>query len=401
MKNLILFLILFTLIFGQYAVLAQKNTPLLTANSPKVAIKDGFEGVTRYWNHLIKSNNPITFHLTKNQAQRQVIFYTDMDSIALNVASESDYALKVIIKSDTCDVLLTTKTYSYTRTNGKKDIDTIPFTFNKNKQIIIKGSINNSPIIDFCFDLGARVVYLIGKNLDKTCKLTLDGMMEDESITGLATEKTSSNNTLQLGNLNINHLPICYIDDAGFLEDGGGLIGFNVFQNQILELDFDNKHLVIYNKLPEKINTYAPIDFKQTTGGLYIPITIFNGKKESKGWYFFDTGADNALTFDSRFAKKEGLYNLMKKIGKASIASSENRVINAVVLEVPEVKIANFKIENVPTLLADESNVEADFEDGFIGIGLQNKFNFIIDYPNSKMYLKPNQYYADSFKKRK
>lgn len=381
---------------------AQEKPKLIRANAPKVAIKDGWEGKTKYWNHLVKSQSPIVYHLAKNGNTRKVTFYTDIDSMAINVTTESDYKFKVLLnKSDTCTVILTTKTHRYERLNQNHNkTDTLPFTCNKNKQIILKGSINNGPKMDFCFDLGARVVYVIGKNFDKLNKLTLDGLMEDESVTGLSTEKTSSNNALQLGHLSISNIPICYIDEAGFLGNGGALIGYNVFQNKILEIDFDNQLLLLHDKLPEKVNTYAPIELKQTTGGLYVPITISNGKKIRKGWYFFDTGADNALTFDSRFAKKESLNNTMKVIGKAGIASSENRVVGAEILEVPEVKIASYTLEKVPTLLPEESNAESEFEAGVMGIGLQSRFNFIIDYPNGKMYLKPSKYFNDSFKKK-
>ncbi len=398
MKSAILYFlsVLFLLTSSAFA---QDGVKLIKANSPKVTIRDGSEGKTRYWNHLIKSQSPIVYHLAKNGKMRQVVFYTDVDSISMQVEAEADYSFKVILnESDTCTVILTTKNHQYVKQiNPQNETDTIPFTLNQNKQIIIKGSINNSPKIDFCFDLGARVAYVIGKNFDKPNKLVLDGLMEDESVTGLSTEKTSSNNTLQLGNLNISNMPICYIDEAGFLENGGALVGFNVFQNKILEIDFDNKRLIIHNKLPEKINAYSQMEFKQTTGGLYVPVTISNGKKIITGWYFFDTGADNALTFDSRFAKKEDLYNTMAVIGKAGIASSENRVVEAEILEVPTVSIAGFTVENVPALLANESNAESAFEDGVFGIGLQSRFNFIIDYPNSKMYLKTNKYFNDSF----
>lgn len=381
---------------------AQQTIPILKANSPKVAIKDGWEGKTKYWNHLLKSQSPILYPLAKNGTRRQVVFYTDIDSNSIAVETDSDYLIKVIINnSDTCNIILSTKNIQFKKINNKiNGTDTLPFTLNKNKQIIIRGSINKSPKMDFCFDLGARMVYVIGKDLDKLNNLILDGLIEDESVTGLSTEKTSCNNSLQLGNLNITGLPICYIDEAGFLENGGGLIGFNVFQNKVLEIDFDNELLIVQNSLPEKAKTYAQIEFKQTTGGLYIPIKINNGRNESKGWYFFDTGADNALTFDSKFAKREGFSNTMKVIGKAGIASSESRIISAAVLEVPEVSIADFKIKNVPTLLAEESNAEAKFEDGVIGIGLQSRFNFIIDYPSNKMYLKPSKYFTNSFEKK-
>jgi hypothetical protein len=397
-KHIILLILPFLVQTG----IAQQKLPIIKANTLKVVIKDGLEGKTRFWNHLVTSKTPIIYHLAKNQPPRKVTFYTDIDSISFNVAPESAYRFNVVVhQADTCSVILTTTNHQYTRNSKQNDdADTLLFTFNKNKQVIIKGSINNNPQMDFCLDLGARMVCVIGKDLDKTNKLVIDGLMEDESVTGLATEKTSSNNNLKIGKMNFAHVPVVYIDESGFLNNGGGLLGFNLFQNRILEIDFDNQLVLVHKKLPPKTSSYSQIAFRQTTGGLYIPVTINNGKKETTGWYFFDTGADHALAIDSRYARKENLYQTMDKVGSAGIASSENRSINTDIVEVPVVKIANFKIENVPTLLANESNAEADFEDGVIGIGLQSRFNLILDYPNGVMYLKPNKYFNDSFKRK-
>jgi hypothetical protein len=395
--NIFLYLLSINLCF------AQQNKTFVRANSPKVSIKDGWEGESRYWNHLVKSKTPIVYHLAKNGMERKITFYTDIDSISFMVKPESNYQFKVLLnKSDTCMVILTTKNQQYVRNGNINNIktDILPFTLNKNRQIILKGSINNSSEMDFCFDLGARVAYVIGKGFDKPNNLLIDGVMEDESVTGLSSEKTSSANTIQLGKLNFDNIQICYIDEAGFLDNGGGLIGFNIFQGKVLEIDFDKELIMVQNELPAKKSEYAPIPFKQTTGGMYIPITINNGVQESTGWYFFDSGADNALTFDSRFAKRKRLYNTMKIMGEAGIASSENRVINAKILNVPEVTIAGYKLVNVPTLLAEESYAESEFEDGVIGIGLQARFNFIIDFPNNQMYIKPSKYFDEPFSKK-
>jgi Aspartyl protease len=400
--NLSVKIIFILFCFSFHNSFAQKKLKIVKATKKTVSIKDGEEGITKYWNHLEKSKFPIVYDLAKNQPQRQVTFYTDVDSISFQVASNASYPFKIILnKNDTISVVLSTLTTNYSKINNtNKSVETFPFTVNKNNQIQLKGSINNSPDMDFVFDLGARITYLIGNNLAGKNQLILDGHIEDESVTGLSTEKISSRNKLKFGNIIVENTPICYVDEAGFLENGYGLIGFNIFQGKILEIDFDKQLLTIHNKLPDKKSEYSLIPFKQTTGGIYIPLSINNGTKKSTGWYFFDTGADNALTIDSKFAQKEKLYNTMKKIGNASIASSENRVINALVLEVPIVKIANFTLENVPALLPDESNAEAIIEDGVIGIGLQKRFNMIIDYPNGIMYLKPNKYFTNSFKKK-
>jgi Aspartyl protease len=400
MKMLLVLTILFNYIFI-YDGVAQQPKNFLKASSPKVFIKDGVEGKTGYWNHLIKSKVPIRYQLANSQKERPVTFYTNLDSITINISPESDYSLNVIYASDTLPIILTTRTNKLEAINDQtKAVDSIPFTFNKNFQIILKGSINDSPPIDFCLDLGARMIYVIGKSLDQSNKITIDGLMEDESVTGLATEKTSSTNKLKIGNRSTSNLQICYIDEPGFLEAGGGLIGFNIFQNCIIEIDFDQQLLMIHDRLPQKITQYSSLDFLQTTGGIYIPITISNGNTNSEGWYFFDTGADNALAIDSKSDNKNILEQGVNKIGEALISSSESRRVKADIFELPEVKIAGFTFKNVPTLLATESNSEASIEDGVIGIVLQKRFNLIIDFPKNKMYLRPSKFFSDSFKKK-
>jgi Aspartyl protease len=398
-KNIItLVVLLFT---GTFTFAQQKKT-FLKANSVKISIKDGNEGITRFWNHLKKNNFPIIYHLAKNQPKRQVTFYTDIDSIRLEVLPNSVYHLTVVLnKKDTCFVLLSTVTPEYVKKNNKNEnADTIPFAINKSKQIIVKASINNSEEIDCVFDLGARYLALIGKDLDKINHLIIDGHIEDESVSGLSTEATSSRNILSIGKMKFIDMPICFINEAGFLGNGGGLIGFNVFQGKVLEIDFDSQQLLIHNKRPEKVKDYTQIPFKQTTGGMYIPITLDNGTKKCTGWYFFDTGADFDLSIDSKFGVKENLFNTMLKIGTVGVASTGNKVLQVDKLQAPFIKIGNYQLNNVPVLLGKESYAESAVEDGVIGIGLQKRFNMIIDYPNSIIYLKPNKYYTESFKKK-
>ncbi len=397
-------LIVFLLIYSMgNSVFAQSGFPVIKASSPKVAIKDGSEAVTKYWNHLVKGRFPVLYDLAKNQANRKVTFCTDIDSISFSVFPNSTYLFNVLLnEKDTCSVILSTAIPNFSRLDtSNTDIISIPFEINKNKQIIVRGSVNKSPEIEFVFDLGARITYLIGADLAERNNLILDGKMEDESVSGLATESTSSKNTLEFSNIQIENTPVCYIDEKGFLDDGGGLIGFNIFQGKVLEIDFDNQLLLVHNSVSDKANEYSAVEFKQTTGGMYIPVALNNGKKETFGLYFFDTGANFGLSIDSRFASKENLYDTMEKIGTMSIASSEEKVLQVDNLLAPKISIAGFQFEDVPVLLGKDSFAESAIEDGVIGIELQKRFNYIIDYPNSIMYLKPNKYFSDSFRKKK
>ena len=182
--------VILILFYYSGSVIAQEMNRLVKATNPRGAIKDGEEGITKYWSHLAKNKFPIVYDLAKNQAARQVTFYTDIDSISINVTSNAAYPFNVILnKKDTIAVILSTYTTSYSRlNNANNSVDSFKFSVNENKQIILKGSINNSAELDFVFDLGARMTFLIGNNLADKNHLILDGYMEDESSSGLSTE---------------------------------------------------------------------------------------------------------------------------------------------------------------------------------------------------------------------
>lgn len=374
---------------------AQQNTIIIQAHNKKVAIKDGNEGITRYWNHLEKSAQAIVFPLAKHQGERKVVFYTDIDSVVFNVKPNATYPFKVLLNNkDTCNTLLSTLVHKPTL-NGSRS--TIPFKLKDNNKIVVNGKVNENKELNFIIDLGARYNYLIGKDIGSKNKIVVDGHIEDESVVGLTTEATSSSNKIDLGSIVLNNVPICIINEE--IEDVG-LIGHRAFEGTIFELNFDEKKLLLHPQLPNYIANYTKIPIKQTTGGLYINLTINNGNKKVSGWFFIDTGADNELSVDARFAQQHQLFGTMKKIGEGSISSSGVGVVKMEVLEVPNVSISNHAFRNVPTIFAQESNAEAAFEDGVIGIGLLKRFNFIIDFENNAMYLKPNRLFDESFKKK-
>ena len=68
---------------------AQNSIPILKSQLQKITIKDGWEGKTKYWNHLVKAKSPIVYHLAKNGGNREVVFYTDIDSISINIENRN------------------------------------------------------------------------------------------------------------------------------------------------------------------------------------------------------------------------------------------------------------------------------------------------------------------------
>ena len=89
----------------------------------------------------------------------------------------------------------------------------------------------------------------------------------------------------------------------------------------------------------------------------------------------------------------------MKILGKGKSKGTGGEITNEIVL-LPELTIGDIKLQNFPTLLLPEKSEDEFYKDGIIGNQILKRFNTIIDYPNLTVYLKPNGFINDSFKKK-
>lgn len=372
---------------------AQQHMPVLKATSPKVAIKDGDEPVTRFWQHLAPKAKTI-FPILKTARSRRLVFYTDSDSIALEVAPNQTCHLVVLLnRLDSCWVELSTKTPHYQTTSAQSD--TVPIVLDKNNSICLPCKLNDVPVKACIFDSGASHTYLAGDSLDKKMHLVLDGFIEDESVSGLATKPTSRNNHLNVGPLHWQNLPLVYIQEAGHTT-GGLWVGYNAVENKIVELNFDNNQMILHERLPADMSGYKRVPMRHTSGGTYIQVGINDGKTDHEGWFLFDTGASMTLCAAGRFPQAEGLFEKLKKIGSATVGSTESETFSMDVVRAPKLTIGGIEIGQIPILLGKEDRSQMGLN-GSVGMELMRGFNIIVDYPNSQMWVQPNHLFKPTF----
>lgn len=371
--------------------------PVLKATSAKVAIKDGGEPVTRFWQHLVPKAKTI-FPILKTARSRRLVFYTDSDSIALEVAPNQSYHLVVLLnRLDSCFVELSTKSPLYQPTSAQSD--TIPIVLDKNNGICLPCRLNGVPVKACIFDSGASHTYLAGDSLDKKMHLVLDGFIEDESVSGLATKPTSRGNHLNVGQLYWQNMPLVYIQEAGYTA-GGLWVGYNAVENKVVELNFDNSQMILHERLPADMSGYKRVPMRHTSGGTYIKVGINDGKTDHEGWFLFDTGASMTLCAAGRFPQAEGLFEKLKKIGSATVGSTEEETFSMDVVRAPKLTIGGIEIGQIPIFLGKEDRSQMGLN-GSVGVELMRGFNIVVDYPNSQMWVQPNHLFKSTFEVKK
>jgi Aspartyl protease len=342
MRKIILAFILSTV--GQITF-AQDNIKLVKATTKRVAIKDGSQPITRWWEYLSTTVKPTIYHIAKINQDRRVTFYTDIDSISFDVKPNNNYNFKVLLNAkDTCFAQISTVIPTYYKECKNCNItnDTIPFILQNDHYIHIKGKVNNSETLDLIFDTGAGTCILNEKGQKKT-NLNLDGQTDGEGTSGFTVEQTSSSNHLQISSLNWDNLSLAYIDYKGSINTDG-VIGYNIFEDKIVEIDYEKSLLIIHSQLPTNTSEYTKQQVRHDLNGTYIQATLNNGEKNYTGWYLFDTGGSLTVEVSGDYATKNSLYGTMKNLGKSSSTGNGNGFFQTEIVSLPNLKLFEFTI---------------------------------------------------------
>lgn len=184
-----------------------------------------------------------------------------------------------------------------------------------------------------------------------------------------------------------------------------GILGSEIFNRFVVEVDYDNKLLKLYN----------PQDFKVPRGFRKIPITLENyrpfikasikqeNKKNIDVNLLIDTGASSALFLD---VKKYEDIHLPKKTVEHILGRALVGVIEGKIGRVKRFKLGKFKFKKVTTSYPENWNIskkgndeyEANPRHGTVGSEILSRFRVIFDYHRKVIYLKKGKDYSDSFK---
>ncbi|RKN75141.1 retropepsin-like aspartic protease [Ulvibacterium marinum] len=394
--------ILIVCLFAGIPILnAQNHLPIIKANSTSVNVQDGPFFEREIWN-LSPEIKPDVYYVQGVKDNRKVTFYTDIDSIAFNVKEGKYYDFIVLLNNkDSCYTRLSTEPFPKDNrwnridkyANIKSKPDTIPFLLQSDNRIYFTGKLNSSENLVFGFDTGATGITLFPSGLKKV-NMKFDGNSQGTSFGGIShNEYSSQGNKLQIADLIWENLPVAY-NENGIMD---GLLGFRIFQDEIVEIDYDKKILVIHKSEFGIDGTYSKSNMIMRRGTMpYFKVILDTGEKEITDWVCLDTGSSGTINFDSEFTKRYDLETSLEIVGESnSRGLGPNTVKNHVAI-LPKIWVGNFEVTQIPVYLAQPNH--NDFESfQLIGNDLLKKFNTIIDYRNNYIYFRPNSLMGKRF----
>ena len=351
------------------------------------------------------SNKPIKYVLDKFMKDFYLLF-----EIEENILVVRDY----VPLDESIDYEQSTRQYfgntrGFLFDNQRKKSVTIKFKSASNL-IIIPVTINDSDTLNFILDTGVR--HPIITELPFINKLNLNYMMPVE-IKGLGEGKEltayrSGNNTMNIEGLTARNQEVQMIIDENFQISHmlgipvHGLIGFNLFSDFIVEIDYINEKLTLYKPeyykykdrskdiiLPLHFDGYKP--FVRTS-------IVTDDFKEVPVKLLVDTGASDAIWLSENSDER---INLPQKhietfLGRGlsgDLFGKKGRIdgiwVGPLVLSKPIVAFPNSE-------LIDQL-ISSNDRNGTIGAEILRRFQVTVDYRNQRLTLRPTHKIKDDF----
>jgi hypothetical protein len=268
--------------------------------------------------------------------------------------------------------------------------------------IIIPVTINDSDTLNFILDTGVR--YPIITELPFVNKLNLNYMLPVE-IKGLGegtnlTAYRSGNNTMQIEGLTARNQEVQMIIDEKFQISHmlgipvHGLIGFNLFKDYVVEIDYINEKLTLhkpeyYKYRDRKKDIIMPLHFDGNKPFVRTSI-VTDDLKDVPVKLLVDTGASDALWLSESSDERIKLpqNNIETFLGRGlsgDLYGTKGRIdgiwVGPLILPKPIVAYPNSEII--------DQLISSNDRNGTIGAEILRRFFVTIDYRNSRLTLRP------------
>lgn len=277
-----------------------------------------------------------------------------------------------------------------------------PFVLLNGGIIVLKAKVDNSAdSLNFVLDTGSG-----GISLDSTTVSDLGFTVSKSSrtirgIAGLRLVDFVYDHTLRLKGLDVPHLDF-HINDYELLSSVygvriDGIIGFSFLRRFIVKVNYDDM----------TIEVYSPGIFKYPRGGYLLhpdfsnlPLftAMLKDNRDVTERFIFDSGAGLCLLLSKDFVEDSSIIKKTRPIYTTQAEGLGGKKIMQLTV-VKEVRIGPYKFKQVPVhIFDDEYNVTTyPLLGGLIGNDLLRRFNLIINYPEQRIYLKPNTHSIENF----
>ncbi|GAB2701165.1 hypothetical protein GCM10027037_27830 [Mucilaginibacter koreensis] len=376
-----LFTLLLTLV--SFCGFSQNRLPVVRSTTNQAQIYEPY-GAVSAWG--INPKIKLDIHSTGKLSRPAVVkFKTDIDSISFKIAP-GKYKDFIVLLNGT-DSCLTRIQSTEIKDFSKLPVavrDTVPFFINQFNTNYLPIVLNGTDSLLLNFDSGATEICITNDGLKQKVKSQ--------------PKLYSTEYNIQVGN-KIFKSKLYDITIAGNGVDG--LLGWNLFDGLIVELDYDHNRMIVHSQMPKQVlhnSGYEKFNLTFIKNKPFIESAISQSGTTQKSLFFFDLGYQRAVMLDhDALAASQFPAGKMQVIKRVIMHGTKGNEIPVITSNLEVLKIGKFVLKNVPAQVMTQGKPMPGVNVHYLGSDVLKRFNTVLDFQKNVIYLKPNHWYTTKF----
>jgi hypothetical protein len=256
--------------------------------------------------------------------------------------------------------------------------------------------------LSFIFDTGCGGISLDSSTAER---LKLVPRVSPNTIRGIAgsrQQRLLDDMSLHLGALTMDSL-LMQVSNYDILtsiygEQIDGIVGYSFFSRYVVRVDYDSSKIDVYSNGPVKYPEGGFLLRPQVVGLPMLEGQLRDGRDINSRFYF-DTGAGLCLLFSSHFTSDSAVFGPKKKKPVLAEGAGLGGKKEMQLTTLKTFTLGPFHFRQIPTYIFDDSYDVTNYPQlgGLIGNDLLRRFNLILNYARSEIYILPNSAFNQPF----
>lgn len=256
--------------------------------------------------------------------------------------------------------------------------------------------------LNFIFDTGCG-----GISLDSTTasRFGLKPQVSSQFIRGIGGElpqRLVQGQRLSIGGVALDSLTM-QVNDYDLLSSVygvkvDGIAGYGFYSRYVVKVDYDSSKMYIYTRGPVRYPKGGYLLHPRLFGLPMLEGRLADARDISDRFYF-DTGAGLCLLFSSSFTSDSAVFSPKRKKPLPSQGAGLGGKADMQLTTLKNFSLGPFHFHKIPTYIFNDDYDVTSYPQlgGLIGNDLLRRFNLIINYAHSEIYILPNSNYYQPF----
>lgn len=318
----------------------------------------------------------------------RVTFVSDVDSLTIEVLPGQPREFVVSLgDSVRCRTRVTCRA-RLRRTDGGSGPVEVPLRWSRNRKPTIRARINGSPELTLLFDSGAADLTLYRSGVRKMGGFATDGEVTNYASGGAAVRRVRKSNTLEIGPLRGEGIPVMVVDKQ--VEPVDGIVGYRAFADRAIEFDFERKVFVVHDSLPAlpAAFTRLPLLWSGTLHSVNARLRTTRGSFDVP--LIVDTGLNGTFNLSAVTAGRLGLPDGVEARGWSKGKGLGPQGLRLQRLRFPALELGGTEMPKIPGFAISAKDTGTVMGD-LLGSEVLRRFRFFLDYRGNALVLAPNR----------